>query len=130
MHMPTQLDRWPIRSRRIVVALVAVSGLFGTVTVPGEAPATLRDKPAPDAIFIGGGVANDELFDACWAALKPGGRLVANAVTLDGEQSLIRRQELHGGDLTRIDIATLDTVGKHKVMRARLPVTQWSVQKP
>lgn len=109
------------------------SRALGTPTleiVPGEAPATLRDKPAPDAIFIGGGVANDELFDACWAALKPGGRLVANAVTLDGEQSLIRRQELHGGDLTRIDIATLDTVGKHKVMRARLPVTQWSVQKP
>jgi precorrin-6Y C5,15-methyltransferase (decarboxylating) len=98
--------------------------------VPGSAPDSLKDKPAPDAIFIGGDVASDELFDACWAALKPGGRLVANAVTLDGEAALIRRQELHGGDLTRIDIATLDTVGKHKVMRARLPVTQWSVQKP
>ena len=98
--------------------------------VSGEAPETFKDRAAPDAIFIGGGIANDELFDACWEALKPGGRLVANAVTLDGEQSLILRQELHGGDLTRIDISTLDTVGKHKVMRARLPVTQWSVTKP
>lgn len=98
--------------------------------VSGKAPDTLRDKPAPDAVFIGGDVANDELFDACWAALKPGGRLVANAVTLDGEQALILRQELHGGELTRIDISTLDTVGKHKVMRPRLPVTQWSVRKP
>lgn len=98
--------------------------------VSGEAPGSFRERPSPDAIFIGGGIANDELFDACWEALKPGGRLVANAVTLDGEQSLILRQEQHGGDLTRIDISTLDTVGKHKVMRARLPVTQWSVQKP
>ena len=98
--------------------------------VSGEAPESFGKRTAPDAIFIGGGIANDELFDACWEALKPGGRLVANAVTLDGEQSLILRQEQHGGDLTRIDISTLDTVGKHKVMRARLPVTQWSVTKP
>lgn len=98
--------------------------------VSGEAPDSFADKPTPDAVFIGGDVANDELFDACWEALKPGGRLVANAVTLDGEQSLILRQQQHGGELTRIDISTLDTVGKHKVMRARLPVTQWSVQKP
>lgn len=97
--------------------------------VAGAAPDTFTGKDAPDAIFIGGDVANDTLFDAAWAALKSGGRLVANAVTLDGEQSLILRQAQHGGELTRIDISTLDTVGKHKVMRARLPVTQWSVQK-
>jgi precorrin-6Y C5,15-methyltransferase (decarboxylating) len=106
---------------------------LGTPTleiVSGEAPDSFKDKPAPDAVFLGGGVANDELFDACWEALKSGGRLVANAVTLDGEQALILRQELHGGELTRLDISTLDTVGKHKVMRARLPVTQWWVQKP
>lgn len=98
--------------------------------VSGPAPGTFKDKATPDAIFIGGGVADDELFDASWQALKPGGRLVANAVTLDGEKSLILRQERLGGELTRLDISTLDTVGKHKVMRARLPVTQWSVQKP
>jgi len=106
---------------------------LGTPTleiVPGKAPDSLKDKPAPDAVFIGGDVANDELFDACWTALKPGGCLVANAVTLDGEQALILRQELHGGELTRIDISSLDSIGGHKVMRARLPVTQWSVQKP
>lgn len=98
--------------------------------VPGEAPESFGERTGPDAIFIGGDVANDELFEACWRALRPGGRLVANAVTLDGEQSLILRQEQHGGDLTRIDISCLDTVGTHKVMRPRLPVTQWSVQKP
>lgn len=105
-------------------------GTPGLEIVAGEAPGTLAGKAAPDAVFIGGGVANEELFDACWAALRPGGRLVANAVTLDGEQALILRQEQHGGELTRLDISTLDTVGTHKVMRARLPVTQWSVQKP
>jgi precorrin-6Y C5,15-methyltransferase (decarboxylating) len=105
-------------------------GTPGLEIVSGDAPDTFKDKAAPDAVFIGGAVADDELFDAAWEALKPGGRLVANAVTLDGEQSLILRQELHGGELTRIDISSLDKVGAHKVMRARLPVTQWSVQKP
>lgn len=99
-------------------------------TVPGEAPSSLANQPAPDAIFIGGDVGNENLFDAAWAALKPGGRLVANAVTLDGEQALYERQSRLGGDLTRIDIAVLHAVGAHRVMRPRMPVTQWLVIKP
>lgn len=96
----------------------------------GEAPASLAGMPAPDAIFLGGGVADDELFEACWEALKPGGRLVANAVTLDGEAALYRRQAALGGDLTRIDVATLDAIGAQRVLRPRMGVTQWVVSKP
>lgn len=106
---------------------------LGTPTleiVAGTAPAVLEARPAPDAVFIGGGVADEALFEACWSALKPGGRLVANAVTLDGEAALYRRQASLGGDLIRIDISSLDAVGGHQVMRPRLPVTQWSVRKP
>ena len=62
--------------------------------------------------------------------LKPGGRLVANAVTVDGELALFARQKRYGGDLVRIDTATLDTVGEQQVMRPRMPVLQWSVVKP
>lgn len=107
---------------------------LGTPTleiVAGEAPASLAGRDdRPDAVFLGGDVGNDTLFTACWTALKPGGRLVANAVTLDGEAALLRRQATHGGTLARIDIALLDSVGGHQVLRPRLPVTQWSVQKP
>jgi precorrin-6B C5,15-methyltransferase / cobalt-precorrin-6B C5,C15-methyltransferase len=96
----------------------------------GDAPDSLVNMPTPDAIFLGGGISNDALFHACWTALRSGGRLVANAVTIDGEQALFERQARLGGELVRIDVATLDTIGAHRAFRPRMPVTQWSVTKP
>ncbi|HHY48804.1 MAG TPA: precorrin-6y C5,15-methyltransferase (decarboxylating) subunit CbiE, partial [Alphaproteobacteria bacterium] len=96
----------------------------------GTAPASLAAMPAPDAIFLGGSVGDEELFAHCWAALKPGGRLVANAVTIAGETALYQRQARHGGELVRIDTAVLDTLGEQQVLRPRLAVLQWSVTKP
>jgi precorrin-6Y C5,15-methyltransferase (decarboxylating) len=111
----------------------ANAGALGVPTlkiVAGELPQTLAGQPAPDAIFLGGDVGSEALFEACWAALKPGGRLVANAVTLDGEQALYQRQERLGGELARIDVSVLDRVGGHRVLRPRMAVTQWLVIKP
>ena len=96
----------------------------------GDAPNSLLGMPVPDAVFLGGGISNETLFHACWAALRSGGRLVANAVTLDGEQALFERQSRLGGELVRIDVATLDTLGGHRALRPRMPVTQWAVTKP
>lgn len=93
--------------------------------VPGNLPKTLIDQPAPDAIFVGGNVANAAQFDTCWSALKPQGRLVANAVTLEGEAHLIALQAKHGGDLVRIGIEQLSEVGSKHAMRPRMTVTQW-----
>ncbi len=109
------------------------AGNLGVPTIEienGDAPDSLIGKPTPDAIFIGGGVANETLFHTCWTALRPGGRLVANAVTLDAEQALQHRQSRFGGDLVRIEMSALDTIGSHRVLRPRMPVTQWSVSKP
>jgi precorrin-6Y C5,15-methyltransferase (decarboxylating) len=105
-------------------------GCPGLVIVPGEAPQSFAGQPAPDAVFLGGDVANEAIFTAAWNALKPGGRLVANSVTLEGEQALLARAEKHGGELVRIDVAVLDTIGRRRVMRPRLPVMQWAVSKP
>ena len=58
--------------------------------VQGRAPASLHGLPKPDAVFIGGGLAEPGLFDAAWSALKPGGRLVANAVSLGSEARTLR----------------------------------------
>jgi precorrin-6Y C5,15-methyltransferase (decarboxylating) len=96
----------------------------------GDAPDSLINMPTPDAIFLGGAVANETLFHACWTALRAGGRLVANAVTLEGEQALYERHARLGGELVRIDVAALDTIGSHRALRPRMPVTQWSVTKP
>jgi precorrin-6Y C5,15-methyltransferase (decarboxylating) len=105
-------------------------GVPGIRIENGEAPDSLVGMPTPDAVFLGGDVAKDTLFHACWEALRGGGRLVANAVTIDGEQALYERHARLGGELNRIEVSSLDVVGTHRVMRPRMAVTQWSVTKP
>lgn len=91
----------------------------------GDALENVIDQPAPDAIFLGGAVADATLFAACWQALKPGGRLVANAVTIEGELALYQRHKEFDGEITRIEIAQLDHIGGYRALRPRMAVTQW-----
>ncbi|WP_373526066.1 precorrin-6y C5,15-methyltransferase (decarboxylating) subunit CbiE [Nostoc sp.] len=93
--------------------------------IEGKAPHALKDLPTPDAIFIGGGVTATGLFDVCWESLRPGGRLVANVVTVEGEQTLFQWHEQVGGDLTRIAIQRAEPIGKFLGWRAMASVTQW-----
>jgi precorrin-6Y C5,15-methyltransferase (decarboxylating) len=95
----------------------------------GRAPDALAGLPAPDVVFLGGGVTAAGLLDACWAALRSGGRLVANTVTLEGEQSVIAAHADHGGTLTRIDVAHAEPVGGFTGWRAQMTVVQWSATK-
>ena len=60
----------------------AAFGVPGLEVVEGTAPAALAGLPPPDAIFIGGGASDAGVLDAVIDALRPGGRLVVNAVTL------------------------------------------------
>ena len=97
--------------------------------VEGEAPDALEGLKAPDAIFIGGGVTGEGVFEACWEALKPGGRLVANAVTVEGEMALISLQAQLGGELVRMAVSRAERVGRFSAFKPMMPVTLWSVQK-
>ena len=101
--------------------------------VQGRAPQALAGEPAPDAVFIGGGLGDDGVFEAVWSALKPGGRLVANAVSLGSEAKLIALFQQHGGELTRIEIARSGAAGRSGqvfVWRPAAPIVQWRVTKP
>lgn len=95
-----------------------------------RAPEGLADLPSPDAVFIGGGLTAPEIVASCHTALKSGGRLVANAVTLEGEAVLSRARQSFGGDLTRISIQRAGAVGGLTGWRPLMPVTQWSYAKP
>jgi precorrin-6B C5,15-methyltransferase / cobalt-precorrin-6B C5,C15-methyltransferase len=98
--------------------------------IEGPAPAAFVGVRAPDVIFMGGSVDNDHLFDACWAALPAGGRLVANGVTIQSESSLAVRHTVYGGDLVRMIIARTDRIGGSLTWRTMMPITQWTVIKP
>ncbi|MFG6194449.1 precorrin-6y C5,15-methyltransferase (decarboxylating) subunit CbiE [Nonomuraea sp. JJY05] len=95
--------------------------------VEGRAPAALAGLPAPDAVFVGGGATVPGLLESCWAALRPGGRLVANAVTLESESVIARWYARLGGDLVRMSVQRASPVGSFTGWRAAMPVTVWSV---
>jgi precorrin-6Y C5,15-methyltransferase (decarboxylating) len=97
--------------------------------VAGAAPEALAGQPRPDAVFLGGAISDDAVFAAAWDALGAGGRLVANAVTLEGEAALARRHRTHGGELLRIDIAHCVTLGSKRALKPRMAVLQWQVVK-
>ncbi|MFD7295964.1 precorrin-6y C5,15-methyltransferase (decarboxylating) subunit CbiE [Streptomyces sp. NPDC059897] len=104
-------------------------GVPGLTVVRGPAPAALAELPSPDAVFIGGGLTAPGLLDACWAALAPGGRLVANTVTLESEALLATWYRAHGGELVKLSVAHAVPVGGFTGWRQTMPVTQWSVTK-
>ncbi|SFO59453.1 precorrin-6Y C5,15-methyltransferase (decarboxylating) [Actinomadura madurae] len=107
----------------------AALGVPGVRVVEGEAPDALDGLPAPDAVFIGGGLTRAGLLERCWDALKPGGRLVANAVTLESEVRLVEARAERGGELVRVAVERAGRLGGFTAWRSALPVTLWTVRK-
>ena len=105
-------------------------GVPGLQLIRGKAPEALHGLTAPDAIFIGGGVTREGVLDTCWQHLRPGGRLVANAVTLQSEMALMNWRAQHGGELTRIHVAQAQPLGEFDTWRQALPITLLEVVKP
>jgi precorrin-6Y C5,15-methyltransferase (decarboxylating) len=105
-------------------------GVPGLAIVEGVAPLVLQALAEPDAIFIGGGGSENGVLEAAIAALKTGGRLVANAVTLEMDARLLVAHTELGGSLTRIDIARAAPIGDMTGWRPAMPVTQWRWTKP
>lgn len=115
----------PVRADRARANAVAL-GVDQLKVFIGRAPDALPDGPAPDAVFIGGGL-SEALLDTLWAGLPAGTRLVANAVTLESEALLTRWHGQKGGSLLRIELADAAPLGNRHGWRARYPVVQWSV---
>jgi precorrin-6B C5,15-methyltransferase / cobalt-precorrin-6B C5,C15-methyltransferase len=97
--------------------------------IAGEAPTALKDLPTPDAIFIGGGLTAANLFETCWQALRSGGRIVVNAVTVEGEQKIFQWHGKLGGEITRMAVQRAEPVGQFLGWKAMAPVTQWTAIK-
>lgn len=108
----------------------AALGVPALQLVAGRAPEALDGLPAPDAIFIGGGVTVPGVMEHCWASLKPGGRLLANAVTLQSESMLMSWRERIGGELTRVSVSHAQPLGGFDTWRGALPITLLQVEKP
>jgi precorrin-6Y C5,15-methyltransferase (decarboxylating) len=105
-------------------------GVPGLTIIAGQAPKALTGLEAPDSIFIGGGLTAPDLPKICWEALKPGGRIVINAVTLESQALALRLHQEWGGDLCQLSVSHSDGLGRFHVWRPALPVAILSVVKP
>jgi precorrin-6Y C5,15-methyltransferase (decarboxylating) len=108
----------------------AAFGVPGLEVVQGTAPGALDGLAAPGAILVGGGASDPGVLDAAVDALRPGGRLVVNAVTVETEALLVARHAAAGGELIRIAISRVEAIGSMSAWRPALPVTQWAWVKP
>ncbi|WP_112243608.1 precorrin-6y C5,15-methyltransferase (decarboxylating) subunit CbiE [Kribbella monticola] len=121
------VERDPDRAKR----LERNAATLGVVvrTVVGKAPEALAELESPDAVFVGGGATAPGMIETCWEALKPGGRLVVNGVTLETEVLIARWYAELGGDLVRLDVQRASPVGGMTGWRPAMPVTIWSLTK-
>ncbi|MBA0048283.1 precorrin-6y C5,15-methyltransferase (decarboxylating) subunit CbiE [Mycobacteroides sp. LB1] len=116
-------------SRRAAIA--ANARKFGVdIEAFASAPEDFERATAPDVIFVGGGVTRPGLLEACWEWLPGGGRIVVNAVTAESEALLLQWYSRHGGELRRYRVEEAAPLGAFTSWRSRLPVTQWSAEKP
>ena len=122
------IERNPMRAA-IIARNAASLGVPRLRIVAGAAPEALDGLPVPDAIFAGGGVGEPGLLPLLWTKLRPGGRLVANVVTAEGEARLLDWHTSYGGELTRVAISRAEPLGPRHLWRSLAPVTQLVVTK-
>jgi precorrin-6Y C5,15-methyltransferase (decarboxylating) len=122
------VERRVDRRERIARNALAL-GVPALEIIDGEVLAVLAGLPAPDAVFVGGGVSTPGMLDGCWHALRASGRIVANAVTLEGESALVAARAAHGGELVRLEVAHAAPIGAFTGWRPQMPVVLWSARK-
>lgn len=119
----------PRADRRAMAADNALAlGVPKLELIDGTVPEALKGLAAPDAIFIGGGLSRDTFLE-CWNALRPLGRLVANAVTFESQGLLAELHKEYGGDLVQIAVSRAEPLADRTGWKPLRAVTQWSLIK-
>lgn len=105
-------------------------GVPALAVVTGRAPDALAELPEPDAVFVGGGATREGVLDTVWERLRPDGRLVVHAVTIETETLVHEWARRHGGELTRVAVETVTAIGTFTGWTPARAVVQWAVTKP
>ena len=108
-------------------------GVDNVRVIPGRAPAALEGLETPDAVFIGGSKGSmAEIIDVAMERLRPGGRLVVNAITLEnaGETyQTLRRRGLQP-EVTLVQIARGEPLAHYTRYESLNPIQLFAVEKP
>jgi precorrin-6Y C5,15-methyltransferase (decarboxylating) len=123
------IERKPERAA-LIARNAKTLGVPALEVIEGAAPGALAGLAPPDAVFVGGGVSEPGVLEAAWSALKTGGRLVAHAVSVEGEARLMALARTVNGRLTRIGIERAEPLGERTGFRPARAVTQLAAEKP
>jgi precorrin-6Y C5,15-methyltransferase (decarboxylating) len=108
-------------------------GTDNVVVVAGRAPEALADLETPDAVFVGGSKGSmQEIIDVALARLRPGGRLVANAITLENCAEAYEAFKRHGlvPDVTLLQVSRAEPLARYLRFEALNPIQIFAVTKP
>ena len=113
------------------IALIAENakkfGAENITVVEGTAPDVLADLPALDAAIIGGsGRKLADILDIIGARLRPQGRIVANAITMQTVAACLDYFHAHKDDYSyeaiQVQINRLERVGPYDMAKALNPI--------
>lgn len=122
------LERRADRAERALANAERLTGPGAFTLILGEVSETLVQLPAPDAVFVGGG-GTDAVLETAMSALRPGGRLVVHSITVEADALCHEAHRRWGGQLSRIQIETVEPLGSLSGWKPYRSVTQWAFVK-
>ncbi len=101
--------------------------------IAGRAPEALADLETPDAVFVGGSKGSmDEIVEAALERLRPGGRLVANAITLENSAEIYAALRKRGivPEVILLQVARAQSLASYLRFEALNPIQIFAAEKP
>ncbi len=101
--------------------------------IAGRAPEALADLEAPDAVFVGGSKGSmNEIVAVALERLRPGGRLVANAITLENSGEIYSALRNRGivPEVTLLQISRAEPLARYLRFEALNPIQIFAAEKP
>jgi precorrin-6Y C5,15-methyltransferase (decarboxylating) len=101
--------------------------------IAGRAPEVLAELEAPDAVFIGGSKGSmEEIIGVALERLRPGGRLVANAITLENAAEVYQAFRLRDlvPEVTLLQVSRAEPLARYMRYEALNPIQIFAVKKP
>lgn len=101
--------------------------------IAGRAPEALAGLETPDAVFVGGSKGSmDEIVEVALERLRPGGRLVVNAITLEssGEVYAALRKRGIVPEVTLLQISRAEPLARYLRFAALNPIQIFAAKKP
>jgi precorrin-6Y C5,15-methyltransferase (decarboxylating) len=111
---------------------VRTFGADNVRVIAGRAPEALAELPDPDAVFIGGSKGSmAEIIEVALARMRDGGRLVANAITLDNVNEAYAALRASGRqpEVIMLNVSRAEPLARYMRWEAQNPIHIFAVTK-